>query len=113
MMLDLNALSFEVCLPSAILFNQNIEPNAIKLYAFVKGLTKTEGYCFASNDYLAQCMQCDISTVKRLLGSLAKEGFIKIETDKTTIHWSRKIFVGVDFKKCLRRLKNAPPPAQK
>lgn len=105
-------LSFDAVLPSAILFNENIEPNAIKLYAFVRGLSRLEGYCFATNSYLAECMSCDESTVKRLLNSLKQEKFIEIETDKETIHWQRKIYISTDFKKCLRRLKNEPPPAQ-
>jgi DNA-binding MarR family transcriptional regulator len=109
---NLDDLSFDAVIPSTLLLNENIEPNAIKLYAFVRGLTKAHGYCFATNDYLAACMKCDISTVKRLLKSLKEEGFIQIEANKEGIHWQRHIYVGVDFKKCLRRLKNEPPPAQ-
>ncbi len=44
---DLDALSFDAVIPSVLLFNENLEPNAIKLYAFVRGLTKAHGYCFA------------------------------------------------------------------
>lgn len=109
---NLDDLSFDAVIPSALLLNENIEPNAIKLYAFVRGLTKAHGYCYATNEYLAACMKCDSSTVKRLLKSLKQEGFIQIQTDKNGIHWQRHIYVGVDFKKCLRRVKNEPPPAQ-
>jgi DNA-binding MarR family transcriptional regulator len=108
----LEELSFDAVLPSAILLNENIEPNAIKLYAFVRGLTKVMGYCYASNEYLSKCMKCDESTVKRLLKSLKEEGFIEIHTNKEGIHWQRHIYVGMGFNKCLRRLKNELPPAQ-
>ena len=109
---DLDALSFDAVIPSALLLNDKLEPNAIKLYAFVRGLTKAHGYCFATNEYLAICMRCDVSTIKRLLKSLQQEQFIEIKTDKSRIHWQRRIFVGVNLKNCLRRLKNEPPPAQ-
>lgn len=108
----LEELSFDAVLPSAILLNENIEPNAIKLYAFVRGLTKGSGYCYASNEYLSKCMKCDESTVKRLLKSLKMEGFLEIHTNKEGIHWQRHIYIGDGFKKCLRRLKNKTPPAQ-
>lgn len=109
---DLDALSFDAVIPSALLFNENLEPNAIKLYAFVRGLTRAHGYCFATNEYLAHCMRSDISSVKRWLTSLKQEKFIDIQTEKDGIHWQRRIFVGVNFNNCLRRLKNKPPPAQ-
>lgn len=105
-------LAFDAVIPSAILFNENLEPSAIKLYAFVRGLTKTHGYCYATNGYLAECMNCDESTIKRLLNSLLQESFIEIETNKDGIHWQRGIFLGGGLKESLRRLKNEPPPAQ-
>ena len=106
-------LAFDAVIPSALLFNENIEPSAIKLYAFIRGLSRVHGYCYATNAYLAECMNCDESTVKRLICSLAKESFISIETNKDGLHWQRRIFIGVYFKECLRRLENEPPPAQK
>ena len=106
-------LAFDAVIPSALLFNENIEASAIKLYAFVRGLSRLEGYCYATNGYLSECMSCDESTVKRLLSSLKEEGFIEIETDKEGVHWQRKIYLGCSLKKSLRRLENEPPPVQK
>lgn len=111
-MVNFEDLSFDAVIPSALLLNENLEPNAIKLYAFVRGLTRAHGYCYATNAYLAECMKCDESTVKRLLLSLKKEGFLEIHTDKQGVHWQRHIFLSDGFKKYLRRLKNELPPAQ-
>ena len=105
-------LAFDAVIPSALLFNENIEPNAIKLYAFIRGLTRVQGYCYATNAYLAECMNCSVETVQRLLRSLRDEGFIEIETNKEGIHWQRRIFVGVNLKKSLRSVKNNTPPCQ-
>lgn len=106
-------ISFDAVIPSAILFNKNIEPSAIKLYAFVRGLTRAHGYCYATNKYLSECMECDERTVTRLLKSLSDEGFIEIETYKEGLHCQRHIFIGVCLKESLRKDKNVYPPGQK
>lgn len=104
-------ISYECVIPSAILINENIELSAVKLYAFIKGLTKLHGYCFATNEYLANLMKAGPSSIKRWLGMLKKEGYIEIETEKNGVHWQRRIYISDKFKKCLRRLMGEPPPA--
>jgi hypothetical protein len=106
-------LAFDAVIPSAMLFNKNIEPSAIKLYAFVRGLSRLEGYCYATNAYLSECMDCDDRHIRRLLKTLQKEGFVKIRTNKDGLHSQRHIYVGVDFKNSFREDKNVPPPGQK
>lgn len=109
---NLDDLSFDAVIPSILLLNDNIEPNAIKLYAFIRGLTRSHGYCFATNEYLSECMRSDVRSVQRLLNSLKDEGFLQIETEKNGIHWQRKIFVAVGLKKILRRDNSVTPPRQ-
>ena len=104
-------LSFDCVLPSAIFFNNNLEPATIKCYAIIRNLTRLTGYCFASNAYLSQVMQCSETSVKVWIRSLKQEGFINIYTDKTGIHWSRKIAISDNFKKYVRRAENHLPPA--
>jgi DNA-binding PadR family transcriptional regulator len=104
-------LSYDCVIPSAILINENIELAAVKLYAFIKGLTKMAGYCFATNDYLASLMKADPSSIKRWLGMLKKEGYLEVETEKNGVHWQRRMYISDKFKKCLRRLTDEPPPA--
>jgi len=105
-------LSFDCVLPSAIFFNQHIEPSAIRCYAIVRNLTKLEGFCFASNEYLSKILQVDISTIKRWIRSLSKQGYLKIITEKIGINRRRLIYLADGFKKSFRRLKNEPPKAQ-
>jgi hypothetical protein len=111
--INLNDLSFDAVIPSAILLNRNIEPACVKFYAFVRGLTRAHGYCFATNAYLAQLMDSDESSVRRWLSSLKEEGFIEIETEKNGIHWQRRIFIAGGLKESLRKLKNKHPPRSK
>ncbi len=105
--------SYDTVIPSAMLFNEKIEPSAIKLYAAIRGLTKTYGYCYATNAYLASAVKAGETTVKTWLSSLVKEGYLEIETNKNGIHWQRRIYISDKFKKSLRRSENGLPPAQK
>lgn len=106
-----NELSYDCVIPSSILVNKNIELTAVKLYAFIRSLTKLHGYCFATNEYLSHLMKSDISSIKRWISMLKNEGYIDVETSKNTIHWQRRLYISERFKKSLRRLMDEPPPA--
>lgn len=105
-------LSFDCVLPSAIFFNENLEPACIKAYAIIRNLTRMHGYCFATNEYLAKLLKAGESSVRRWLSSLENEGFLHIETEQNGIQWQRRIYLADEFKKVLRTLKNEHPPAQ-
>lgn len=105
-------LGFDVVLPSHLLINSNLEPSAKLLYGMIRNLTKLEGYCFATNRYLADLMDVDVSTIKRWLDSLEKEGYIERKNGEG-FNPPRFIYLSDNFKKCLQRVKNEPPPAQK
>ncbi len=108
------ALSFDVVLPSHLLLNSDLEPNAKLFYGLVRNLTKSEGYCWATNRYLSELMDVDVSTIKRWLNGLQKHGYIEIDHDEeNSFNSQRYIYIRDDFNKSLRRLKNNPPPAQK
>jgi hypothetical protein len=91
-------MSFEVSIPSALLLNPNIDPACVKLFAFIKSLTRAHGYCFASNGYLAKLIRTSDRSVKRYLLILKNEGYLEIEFDTTEHQCKRKIFVGKKLK---------------
>jgi DNA-binding MarR family transcriptional regulator len=105
-------LSFDAVIPSALLMNEKVEPNCIRLYAFIRNLSNMTGYCFATNGYLSKLMKYDESSIKRWIVSLEKEGYLEVETNKDGIYWQRRIYLSDKFKESLRRLKNELPPAQ-
>ena len=109
----LDVLSFDAVIPSALLLNAQIEPSAIKLYAFVRGLTKARGYCYATNAYLAALMDCDQRNISRLLQSLSNEKFLKVETDKEGVNWNRRIFLSDGFKENFTKGQKCHPPLTK
>ena len=52
----LQILSYDVVLPTHLLINEKIEPSAKLFYGVVRNLCRVEGYCWATNEYLAQIM---------------------------------------------------------
>ena len=107
-----NEMSFEVSIPSALLLNRNVDPACVKLFAFIKSLTRAHGYCFASNGYLARLMGTTNRSVQRYLMILRDEGYLEIEFDTTKHQCTRKIFIGKKPKKEGGQDKPVVPPRQ-
>lgn len=78
---------------SAVLEDTRLEHSEIVFYALLSGLATVQGYCFASDEYLAKRMRCKERTVRDWLLRLEKFGYIERETKKEGMLWDRKIFV--------------------
>lgn len=97
-----------------ILFCDKLEYGARLLYAAITSLARMEGYCWATNQYLANQFKIDESTIKRWLCSLKDNEFIVIETKKNGLKWDRKIYISESkFNKSLRRFKIEPSEGSK
>lgn len=59
-----------------VLYDENLTSNEKLLYATITGLTKQKGYCYASNDYLAEKMNTSKRSISRWLNNLEKKGYI-------------------------------------
>lgn len=103
-------LAFDVVLPSHLLVNPNLEPNAKLLYGLVRNLSRLEGYCFARNKYLAEMMEVDPRTIQRWLQGLEEQGYIEKEVHEDGFNGARKIFIVDNFKKSLQCDKNVTHP---
>ena len=53
-----NTIGYYSVIPSRILYNDKLKPNQKLLYAIITSLSCKEGYCFASNKYLAVLYLC-------------------------------------------------------
>lgn len=73
---------------------QTIPATAKLLYASITTLTFGKGYCWASNQYLAQRFQWSERTVSRLIAQLQEAGFLKIVMvkDQETGQTERRIY---------------------
>jgi DNA-binding MarR family transcriptional regulator len=105
-------VSFDCVMPSAIFFNEAIEPGSIRCYAIIRNLSKMNGYCFATNKYLSCLLNAGLSSIKRWIASLEEQGFIEIEHLPNFAQDQRRLFISDKFKKVLRRSKNDLPPVQ-
>lgn len=69
-----------------VLNDEKIRDSEKLLYARIVSLTKKEGYCFATNKYLADISNCSVKTVIRRINNLKKYGYIstKLNYKKST-----------------------------
>lgn len=107
---NLDDFSYDISIPARMLFDSSLEANARILFAFVKGLTRAHGYCYATNAYLASLMDASERSIKYWLASLHLAGYLQIQTDKNGVHWQRRIYLSDGFKQSLRRATDCPPP---
>ena len=66
-------------IPSTILYNKNLKANEKILYAVITSLSNKEGYCFASNKYLAEKLNVGANTVSGWITDLRRKNFIQVE----------------------------------
>ena len=91
-------MAFWGVIPAPVRGDQTLTDKAKLLYADLSALADEKGYCWASNEYLAQLYKCGERTISRCIAQLAELGFIRIETvpikggRKST---ERRIFLGV------------------
>lgn len=53
--------------------------NELSLLLIISSLSAKEGYCYASNEYLAKTFNCRTETISRKLKKLVSKGYIDIE----------------------------------
>lgn len=82
-------------IPSPILFHKDIPGNAKLLYAVLTNLCDSEGYCWASNEYLAALFEISERTVSRWISQLEKLGFIRLEMVSNAKGSERRIYAGL------------------
>lgn len=66
-------------IPATILFDHELSDRDKIIYAIISNLTHDRGYCWASNKYLAQKLDCSIITIQRALKKLSDRNYLDIE----------------------------------
>lgn len=72
-----NKKKYFVIIPSEVLYNNNLIPNAKILYGDITALCNQEGYCWAWNSYFASRYQVKERTVQRWINNLIENGYIE------------------------------------
>lgn len=70
--------------PGWVLTHKKLSQGAKILYGVISGYTKKQGYCWASNERLSECVSVSLSQVKRYISELEKLKLIIIETIEIT-----------------------------
>lgn len=93
-----NRMAFWGVIPAPVRGDQTLTDKAKLLYADLSALADEKGYCWASNEYLAQLYKCGERTISRCISQLADLGFVRIETVPVKggkQHTERRIFLGI------------------
>ena len=74
-----NQIGYYAVMPAPVLFNEDLKPNEKLLYAVITVLANKEGYCFASNNYLADLFNSKPHTISNWISHLSKLNFVRVE----------------------------------
>lgn len=109
-------------IPFKVMSDPDLPPNAKLHYGCLAGLSKKEGYCWATNEQLAEMHGVHESQIKRWQKELEEKGFIRRvqenkpfrdEEGKMLWRTERKIYVNDGFSANCGQRKNAPPDGQR
>lgn len=90
-----NKIGYYAIIPSTVLFNQELKPNEKLLYAVITVLANKGGYCYASNNYLADLFNSKPHTISNWISHLNKLDFVYVDlirNDKNEII-QRRIYI--------------------
>ena len=73
------AIGYYSVIPATVLYNKELKANEKLLYAIITSLACKEGYCFASNKYLAEKLDVNSKTISSWISDLRDRGFIIVK----------------------------------
>lgn len=77
-----NKIGYYAIIPATVLFNEELKANEKLLYAIITVLSNKEGYCFASNSYLANLLKVQPHTISKWVSHLKEKGFVCLDIIK-------------------------------
>ena len=72
-------IGYYAVIPSTVLFNEELKSNEKLLYAVITALANKEGYCYASNNYLADLFNFKAHTISNWISHLNKLNFVYVD----------------------------------
>ena len=79
-------------IPAIVMYDERLSTMERLLYGTITLLTKKDGYCYASNGYLANLYKCNEITISRHINQLKKYGYLTVEIKD---NYQRKIYVNL------------------
>ena len=68
-----------ITVPALVVMEEELSGDEKILFGVILGLSRVDGYCRATNAYLAKLMRISDRSVQRNIASLKKAGFIDVE----------------------------------
>ena len=85
-------------IPETILKDFNLKPLTKLLYGKLCSLSKKDGYCWASNNYLANYFNVTSKTISSNIKLLKDKGYIEVDLNKKgSNNFKRKIFINYNM----------------
>ena len=69
-------------MPNKVLFDKNLSDKQKLLYCLISSLCAEKGYCWATNDYLSEKVDCTKNNITKMVKKLCDEWYITIEINK-------------------------------
>ena len=73
------SIGYYSVIPATVLYNKELKANEKLLYAIITSLACKEGYCFASNQYLAEKLDVNPKTISSWISDLKDKNFVIVE----------------------------------
>ena len=73
------SIGYYSVIPATVLYNKELKANEKLLYAIITSLACKEGYCFASNKYLAEKLDVNPKTISSWISDLRDKNFVIVE----------------------------------
>jgi hypothetical protein len=91
--------SYQTFIPSDLIYSNSLSSSELHLLLLINSLLKRKGFCWATNDYLAQITGKSVSQVKRILSSLRKKDLLKTVGIQFVMRTYRRIYHPYEFEK--------------
>lgn len=87
--------AYYAVLPAKVRYDFELSPNSKLLFAEITALANANGYCFATNGFLANLFGVSARTIRNLIAQLEDRGYIKIDVirDANAAVIERRIYV--------------------
>lgn len=86
--------TYFVVIPYPVLVDPELSDVDRIVYGEISALTNKEGYCFASNKYIAEVLNKTVSTTRRSIYKLTERGYISVDISKEDGN-TRKIYLHI------------------
>ena len=85
-------IRYYIVIPSDVLLNEKLSDKSKILFGIISNLLNREGFCYATNDYFEQILNCSTRTIQRSLEELEENKLIFIYIEKNAKGTYRKIY---------------------